>query len=98
MANLIERVVGDFGDKRRWRACKARLAATSVLDEITAALRAAQADTLRRLPSGRLDPPGPATLLLDADLRIQGSTSGMEDRLRRLFLLPRGWRRSQPRP
>ena len=54
MANLIERVVGDFGDKRRWRACKARLAATSVLDEITAALRAAQADTLRRLPSGRL--------------------------------------------
>ena len=22
MANLIERVVGDFGDKRRWRACK----------------------------------------------------------------------------
>lgn len=46
MANLIERVVGDFGDKRRWRACKARLAATSVLDEITAALRAAQADTL----------------------------------------------------
>ncbi len=90
MANLIERVVGDFGDKRRWRACKARLAATSVLDEITAALRAAQADTLRRLPSGRLDPPGPATLLLDADLRIQGSTSGMEDRLRRLLPAAQG--------
>jgi DNA-binding CsgD family transcriptional regulator len=63
---------------------------TSVLGELTTALRAAQADTLRLLPSGRLEHPGPATLLLDADLRIQGSTTGMEDRLRRLLPAPEG--------
>lgn len=63
---------------------------TSVLEEVTTALRAAQAETLRRLPSGRLEHPGPATLLLDADLRIQGSTPGMEDRLRRLLPTPDG--------
>lgn len=61
---------------------------TSVLEEVTTALRAAQAETLRRLPSGRLEHPGPATLLLDADLTIQGSTPGMEDRLRRLLPAP----------
>ena len=62
----------------------------SVLGEVTAALRAAQADTLRHLPSSRLEHPGPATLLLDADLRIQGSTPGMGDRLRRLLPAPDG--------
>jgi len=56
-----------------------------VLVEVTAALRAAQADTLRRLPSGPPGPPGPATLLMDADLRIQASTPGIDDRLRRLL-------------
>lgn len=61
---------------------------TSVVGEVTTALRAAQADTLRRLPSGPLEHPGPATLILDADLRIQGSTPGMEDRLRRLLPAP----------
>ena len=59
----------------------------SVVAEVTAALRATQADSLRRLPSGPPEPPGPATLLMDADLRIQGTTPGMDDRLRRL--LPR---------
>ena len=58
---------------------------SSVLGEVTVALRAAQADTLRRLPSVPLEHPGPATLLLDADLTIQGSTPGMDNRLRRLL-------------
>ena len=57
---------------------------------MTAALRATQADTLRRLPSGPPEAPGPATLLMDADLRIQGSTPGMDDRLRRLMPRPDG--------
>lgn len=63
---------------------------SSVLGEVTVALRAAQADTLRRLPSVPLEHPGPATLLLDADLTIQGSTPGMDDRLRRLLPHPDG--------
>ena len=58
----------------------------SVLVEVTTALRAAQAQTMRRVPSDPLERPGPATLLMDADLRIQGSTPGMDDRLR--LLLP----------
>lgn len=63
----------------------------SVLGEVTTALRAAQADTLRRMPSGPLEGPGPAaTLLLDADLRIAGSTPGMDDRLRQLLPGPDG--------
>lgn len=63
---------------------------TSVLAEVTRALRSAQADTLRLHPSGTLEYPGAATLLLDADLRIQGSTPGMEDRLQRLLPAPEG--------
>ncbi|MGB7964335.1 MAG: hypothetical protein WCF12_15445, partial [Propionicimonas sp.] len=35
--------------------------------------------------SGPPERPGPATLLMDTDLRIQGSTPGMDDRLRRLL-------------
>lgn len=62
----------------------------SVAVEVTAALRAAQADTLRRLPSGPPEASGPATLLMDDELRIQGSTPGMEDRLRRLLPRPDG--------
>ncbi|MBB1484678.1 helix-turn-helix transcriptional regulator [Tessaracoccus sp. MC1865] len=62
----------------------------SVVAAVTTALRAAQADTLRRTPSGADVPPGPATLLMDADLRIQASTSGMDDRLRRLLPRPDG--------
>ena len=66
-----------------------RLVAT-LLPEVTTALRTAQADALRRLPTGVLDPPGPATLLLDANLTIQGSTPGMDDRQRRLLPRPDG--------
>ena len=62
----------------------------SVVVDVTAALRATQADTLRRLPSGPPGPPGPATLLMDDELRIQGSTPGMDDRLRRLLPRPDG--------
>ena len=62
----------------------------SVLVEVTAALRATQADTLRRLPASPPEPPGPATLLMDASLRIQGSTPGMDDRLGRLLPRPDG--------
>ncbi len=62
----------------------------SVVAEVTAALRAAQADTLRRLASGPPESPGPATLLMDADLKIQGSTPGMDDRLQRLLPHPDG--------
>lgn len=62
----------------------------SVLAELTTALRAAQATTLRRLPDGPPEPAGPATLSLDADLRIQGSTPAMDDRLRRLLPSPDG--------
>lgn len=62
----------------------------SVVAEVTTALRAAQADTLRRLPAGPDDPAGPATLLMDADLRIRASTSRMDDRLRRLLPSPDG--------
>jgi DNA-binding CsgD family transcriptional regulator len=61
-----------------------------VLVEVTTALRATQADSLRRLPSSPPEPPGPATLLMDADLTIQASTSGMDDRLRRLMPRPDG--------
>ena len=62
----------------------------SVLGAVTTALRSEQADTLRMLPSGPLELRGPATLLMDADLRIQGSTPGMDDRLRRLLPGPGG--------
>jgi DNA-binding CsgD family transcriptional regulator len=62
----------------------------SVVAELTTALRGAQADTLRQLPSAPVEPPGPANLLMDSDLRIQGSTPGMDDRLRRLLPNPVG--------
>ncbi len=57
----------------------------SMLAEVTTTLRAARADELRQVPSGAPGIPGPANLLLDADLRISGSTPGMDDRLRRLL-------------
>ena len=44
-----------------------------VLPEVTTALRYAQADTLRAVPSGPPEHPGPATLLMDPDLRIVGA-------------------------
>ena len=62
----------------------------AVVTELTKALRGAQAETLRQLPSTADEPPGPANLLMDADLGIQGSTPGMEDRLRRLLPHPLG--------
>ena len=62
----------------------------SVLPDLTAALRGAQAETLRRLPTDEPAPPGPASLLMDDGLRIQGITPGMDDRLRRLLPHPDG--------
>jgi DNA-binding CsgD family transcriptional regulator len=62
----------------------------SVLPEVTTALRAAQADTLRAVPSGPPPPPGPATLLMNPDLSIVGSTPGMDQRLQRLLPHPDG--------
>jgi DNA-binding CsgD family transcriptional regulator len=63
---------------------------SSVAAELTTALRVAHADTLRQLPSATRESSEPATLLMDDDLRIQGSTAGMDDRLRRLLPHPGG--------
>ncbi|WP_051215266.1 helix-turn-helix transcriptional regulator [Granulicoccus phenolivorans] len=57
----------------------------SVEPELTGALRAARAATLRILPAGPLIPTGPATLVLADTLAVQGSTAGMADRLQRLL-------------
>ena len=62
----------------------------SLLPEVTTALRTAQADTLRTVPSGPPPPAGPATLLLDPDLSIVGSTPAMDQRLRQLLPQPDG--------
>lgn len=62
----------------------------SVLPDVTEALRAAQADTLRAVPSGPPPPAGPATLIMDPDLTIRGSTPGMNQRLRQLLPHPDG--------
>jgi len=63
---------------------------SSVLVEVTTALRAAQAASLRRLPSGPAGGTGPATMLMDSDLMILASTSWMDDRLQRLLPRPDG--------
>lgn len=62
----------------------------SVLPEVITALRAAQADTLRAVPSGPPEHPGPAILLMDPDLGIVGSTPGMDSGLPRLLPRPDG--------
>jgi DNA-binding CsgD family transcriptional regulator len=56
-----------------------------VLGDVTTGLRASQADSLRRLPAGPPASPGPAALLMDADLKIEARTPGMDDRLQQLL-------------
>lgn len=70
----------------------------SLLPDVTTALRTARADSLRLLPPGALHPSGPATLLLDANLSIQGSTRGWTTASDDCCRDPTGYRGCRLRP